>query len=191
MRYFIICVQEQNQKPCNHIATGNKEKMKYINETVRRQDRLMNEADAKTLLENGEYGILSMCDDETGGAYGIPVNYVWDGHDALYIHCAPEGRKLRCIAGNPNVSLCVIGHTHLIPNKFTTEYESVVLSGTARIHLTDEEKMQALRCILSKFSPADKVVGEKYARNSFHRVEIIRIDITEWSGKCKHVHAAD
>jgi hypothetical protein len=34
-------------------------------------------------------------------------------------------------------------------------------------------------------------VGEKYARNSFHRVEIIRIDITEWSGKCKHVHAAD
>ena len=164
--------------------------MECVNDSVRRQDKLMDEHAATGLLMNSEYGILSLT-DKNGNAYGIPVNYVWDGHDAIYIHCAPEGRKLRCIASNPQVSFCVIGRTHLIPNKFTTEYESIVLSGTARINLTDDEKMQALRCILSKFSPEDKVVGEKYARNSFHRVEIIRIDITEWSGKCKHVHAAD
>ena len=43
--------------------------MKYVNETVRRQDRLMDEAKALKLLENGEYGVLSMVSD--GGGYGI------------------------------------------------------------------------------------------------------------------------
>ena len=164
--------------------------MKYSNETVRRQDRLMDEHTATELLMNSEYWILSLTDKD-GKAYGIPVNYVWDGKDSIYIHCAPEGRKLQCMANNPNVSFCVIGHTHLIPDKFTTEYESIILRGKANIHLTDVEKMQALRGILQKFSPDDTVVGEKYAAKSFHRVEIIRIDITDWSGKCKHVHMRD
>jgi nitroimidazol reductase NimA-like FMN-containing flavoprotein (pyridoxamine 5'-phosphate oxidase superfamily) len=164
--------------------------MKYDNENVRRRDRLMDEATATELLTNSEYGVLSLT-DEDGKAYGIPVNYVWDGNDSIYIHCAPEGKKLRGIEKKTDVSLCVVGHTHLIPNKFTTEYESIVMQGTARIHLDDEEKMRALRLIIRKFSPNDAVIGEKYAKGSFHRVEIIRIDVSLWSGKCKHVHSAD
>lgn len=164
--------------------------MEYVNATVRRQDRLMDEKSAHELLSKGEFGILSLI-DESGEAYGIPLNYVWDGNDSLYIHCAPEGRKLRGIEKHPNVSFCVIGHTHLIPNKFTTEYESIILRGTAVIHLSDEEKMNALRLMLKKLSPHDTVVVEKYAHGSFHRVEIIRVDVKEWSGKCKHVHSAD
>ena len=78
--------------------------MKYSNEQVRRQDRLMDEAAARRLLKEGEYGILSM-QSEDGGGYGIPVSYVWDGGDLIYIHCAPEGRKLRCIDACAKVSL--------------------------------------------------------------------------------------
>ena len=81
--------------------------MKYVNETVRRQDRLMDEAKALKLLENGEYGVLSMVSD--GGGYGIPVNYVWNGKNSVYIHCAPEGRKLEALKDNNKVSLCIIG----------------------------------------------------------------------------------
>ena len=36
--------------------------MKYVNETVRRQDRLMDEARAIELLSTSEYGVLSMVD---------------------------------------------------------------------------------------------------------------------------------
>ena len=59
--------------------------MKYSNEDVRRQDRLMSEADAIKLLTDGEYGVLSM-QAEDGGGYGVPLNYVFDGQHSLYMH---------------------------------------------------------------------------------------------------------
>lgn len=63
--------------------------MQYDNTQVRRQDRLLDEEAARSLLRDGEYGILSMR-DENGKSYGLPINYVWDNDNALYIHCAPR-----------------------------------------------------------------------------------------------------
>ncbi len=160
--------------------------MKYINETVRRQDRLLDEERALELLNTSEYGILSMI-DEDGKPYGIPVNHVWDGKESVYIHCAPEGKKLRAITRNPDVSLCIIGQVNLLPSQFTTEYESVILYGKARINLPDDEKMAALHLLIDKLSADFKDLGDKYAHKSFHRVEIIRIDFSEFSGKRKKV----
>lgn len=158
----------------------------YHNDKVRRQDRLLDEAKATELLLRGEYGTLSMsCPDE--GAYGIPVNYVWDGDQSLYVHCAPVGRKLQCMEKEPRVSFCVVGKTNVLSDKFTTEYESIVLQCTAHRGLSDAERMKALSLLLDKYSPHDKAVGMKYAEKSFHRTEIIRLQVTEWSGKCKRM----
>lgn len=165
--------------------------MKYTNDTVRRQDRLLAEDRAIELLRNNEYGVLSLYDKENDCAYGIPVNYVWDQKESIYIHCAPEGRKLRCIDENANVSFCVVGRTNLLPNKFTTEYESIVLEGKAHRNLSCEEKMKGLESILDKFSSPFKTMGMKYTQKSFGRVEVLRIDITQWSGKCKSVPKSD
>lgn len=162
--------------------------MKYVNDTVRRRDRLMDEARAWELLRNGEYGVLSMVSE--GGGYGIPVNFVWDGKNSAYIHCAPEGRKLEAIKANNKVSLCIIGNVNLLPGKFTTEYESAIFFGTAHTQLSDEEKMDALHLLIDKLSSDFKEIGDVYAHKSFHRVEIIRIDFTEFSGKRKKVPLA-
>ena len=164
--------------------------MRYVNETVRRQDRLMGEARAIELLSTSEYGVLSMVDKD-GTAYGVPLNYVWDGKNSIFIHCAPVGHKLEALEKNPNVSFCIIGDVKLLPGKFTTEYESVVLKGVAHIHLSPEERMAALLKLVDKLSPDFKELGAKYSKMSFHRVNIIRVDFTEYSGKCKHVHTAD
>lgn len=160
--------------------------MDYNNRNVRRQDRLLEEENAIMLLRKGEYGILSL-QGEKGGAYGVPVNYVWDNRNSIYIHCAPEGRKLQCIVLCPQVSFCVVGKTRVIADKFTTAYESIILHGEARIRLVPEERRQALSLLLSKYSPHDKITGLQYAEKSLYRTEIIRLDITEWSGKCKRV----
>ena len=50
--------------------------MKFNNEEVRRQDRLLDEKRAFEILQSGEYGVLSMQDENGTGAYGVPVNYV-------------------------------------------------------------------------------------------------------------------
>ena len=71
--------------------------MIYNNSQIRRQDRTLDEDSAAKLLKEGEYGVLSMQAEDGNGAYGIPINYVWDGGNSIYIHCAPAGRKLNCI----------------------------------------------------------------------------------------------
>lgn len=161
--------------------------MEYTNESVRRQDRLLDEERACTLLREGEYGVLSMVDEDGNAAYGIPVNFVWDGTNAIYLHCAPQGRKLRCIAAHPDVSFCVVGATHVVSHKFTTGYESIVLDCQAHTGLDTEERKHALQLLLQKYSPNDTTVGLKYAEKSFHRTEIIKLEIRRFSGKCKRV----
>ena len=153
--------------------------MKNINDTVRRQDRLLDETRSIELLRESEYGVLSMVSE--GEGYGIPINYV---------HCAPEGRKLKAIRENPNVSLCVIGRVHLLPKNFTTEYESAIFFGKARVDLSDDEKMEALHLLIDKLSPEFKELGDTYAHKSFHRVEIIRVDFSTFSGKRKKLKKA-
>lgn len=162
----------------------------FDNQKVRRQDRLLDRGRAEALLRVGEYGVLSMAEaGEDGGvmAYGIPVNFVWDGGECIYLHCAPDGRKLRCISRYARVSFCIVGHTHVLSSKFTTEYESVVLDCRARVGLPVEERRRALSLLLDKYSPADKTVGLRYAEKSFHRTEVVRLDILAASGKSKCV----
>ena len=163
--------------------------MKYNNNTVRRQDRLLDKTDAMELLRYGEYGVLSMVEmrEKTFAGYGIPINYIWDGNHSIYFHCATDGYKLTSLAKNQMVSFCIIGHTNVISQKFTTAYESIIVRGKMDLELSPEERMSALMLMLNKYSPADKEIGIKYAEKSFHRTKIMRLDISEISGKTKRV----
>lgn len=155
----------------------------YSNHNVRRQDRLLEQDTAVELLSTGEYGVLSL--SGVDGAYGIPLSYVWDAEDAIYFHCAPEGEKLVHIKHNPNASFAIVGHTKVLSAKFTTEYESLIISGAVEVVEDEAEKMAALELILDKYSPTDKVVGMKYAEKSFSRTAILKLTIKTVSGKCK------
>ena len=123
----------------------------------------------------------------SSAASDVYKRQVWNKKNSIYIHCAPEGRKLHCIKRCNTVSFCIIGKTHIISNQFTTEYESIILKCRAYIGLNEEERINALHLLIEKYSPNDKVIGNQYAQKSFHRTEIIRLDIEEASGKCKHI----
>ena len=162
-------------------------KKNYNNNNVRRQDRLLDESAAIGLLRSGEYGVLSMVvpfGNDIGG-YGIPISYVWDGENSIYFHCAFEGHKLKCLKANPATSFCIVGHTKIIPHQFATAYESVIIRGNVNLELSSEERMKALMLILDKYSPAYKEAGIKYTEKSFHRTNVIRLDIKEISGKAR------
>ena len=161
--------------------------MEYINDLIRRKDRLLSEDEAMSLLENGEYGVLSISSTEEG-VYGIPINYVWDKQQSIYFHCAPEGRKL-CILQNCNqASFCVVGRTRVVSNQFSTEYESIVINGTMICQLEETEKRKALELLLDKYSPEDKKVGLKYIEKSFHRTHVLKLVIKVISGMCKKIN---
>lgn len=153
----------------------------YSNESVRRQNRLMEQSDALRLLADGEYGVLSTVVD--GKAYGVPMSYVWDAQDSIYFHCAQQGEKMKCIGGS--VSFAVVGHTRVLSAQFSTEYESIIAKGVIVQVLSEVEKMRALELILDKYSPDDKTAGMEYARRAIEKTAILRLDIESMSGKIR------
>ena len=149
---------------------------------VRRTDRAISTSDAIDLLASANYGVLSTV-GEDGRPYAIPLSFVFHGR-VIYLHCAKEGRKLDNLRNNPAVSFCVVGHTKVLPGEFATEYESAIASGTARL-ISGDEKQQALIKFLEKYSPDYIEQGLEYIAASIDKVEIIRIDVDEISGKAK------
>ncbi|MBQ9255244.1 MAG: pyridoxamine 5'-phosphate oxidase family protein [Bacteroidales bacterium] len=160
--------------------------MIYDNSKVRRQDRLLSEQRAKEIIETMEYGFLAMIDKE-GLPYCIPLNYAYDGKNSFYVHCAKEGRKIDALKTNPLCTFTIVGNTKPLPDKFTTEYESVILQCNANINLSDEEKYLGHDVFIQKYCPNFLEQGRVYAQKSFHRMEIIRFDILQISGKAKKV----
>lgn len=158
--------------------------MKYDNSAVRRQDRLLDEAVAMELLQSGEYAFLSMTTDE--GAYGVPINYVVED-DTIYIHCAPEGRKLRAIAYDSRVSLCVVGHSRVVGEQLTTAYSSVIVAGRAQIVEDEALKRHALQLLVDKYASDFREEGYRALGRSLHRTAVVAIAIESISGKAKRV----
>jgi nitroimidazol reductase NimA-like FMN-containing flavoprotein (pyridoxamine 5'-phosphate oxidase superfamily) len=150
---------------------------------LRRNDRQLDDAAALALLKRGEYGILSTSDGN-GQPYGIPVNYVVM-EDSIFFHCATEGRKLENITANNGVSFCVVGQTELIPEKFSTRYESVVVSGRAEVIMDDVLKGNALRALIVKYASDHITSGEAYIEKLKDKTAVVRIDIDKMVGKAR------
>jgi uncharacterized protein len=149
---------------------------------ARRADRTISKEEADELLDRAEYGILSTVGAD-GLPYGIPVSYCVIGDD-IYFHCAMEGRKLDNIAHNPQVSFCVVGKTNVLPDKFSTEYESTVVSGTAG-EVFDKEKQKGLEGLLHKYSVGHFEKGLKYIEALNYKTRVYRIHIESISGKAR------
>lgn len=149
---------------------------------MRRQDRKIDNTAAVRILESGQYGILSTtC--SSGYAYGVPLSYAYS-NGCIYFHCAVEGQKLENIEYNNKVSFCVVGATELLPEKFSTKYESVIVFGKAS-EVYGDEKQEALIAILRKYSPEHMDNGIKYINNDSSKTKVIKIDPEHMTGKTR------
>jgi nitroimidazol reductase NimA-like FMN-containing flavoprotein (pyridoxamine 5'-phosphate oxidase superfamily) len=149
---------------------------------MRRKDRAITENEAIEILTKGEYGILSMCNPENEG-YGIPLNYVLDDTN-IYFHGATAGSKLDYLRINNRVSFCVVGNTTVIPSDFGTLYESAIVSGTTS-EIAGNEKREALRSIIKKYSADFIKEGNEYIDTLYDRVSVIKLSIQSITGKAK------
>lgn len=147
---------------------------------MRRKDREIDQKEAMELLIRGEYGTLSTI-GEDGYPYGLPVNYVVM-ENRIYIHCAKEGQKLSNIGYSDKVSFSVVGHTMVVPEEFSTNYESAVVYGRAK-HITDEEKESVLFAFIEKYSPNRIEEGKAYIARMGGATTVIGIEIERLTGK--------
>ena len=150
--------------------------------SLRRKDRAISEAEAMELLGKAEYGILSTVSDD-GQPYGVPLNFCIV-EDCLYFHHAIEGHLIENLTGNPLVSFCIVGDTELMPEKFGTLYESVILSGNIE-EVFEAQKLTGLEGLVAKYSPDFKEEGREYIEKLWDRTRVFKIKISNISGKAR------
>lgn len=150
--------------------------------TIRRKDRVMSDKDAKELLLKGEYGILSTVSAD-GRPYGVPLNYSYS-EEVIYFHCALEGHKLENIEGNKMVSFCVVGNTEVLPDKFATKYESVIVFG-GTCEVTGEEKQKGLVELVKKYSSGFMKEGLEYIAKIGSKARVYKIMVESITGKAR------
>jgi nitroimidazol reductase NimA-like FMN-containing flavoprotein (pyridoxamine 5'-phosphate oxidase superfamily) len=149
---------------------------------LRRKDRGITDAEAQELLERGEYGVLATVSGD-GAPYAVPLSYCVIDH-GIYFHCATEGHKLENLAVESRVSFCVVGATEVLAGKFSTRYESVIVSGRAT-EVFDDEKQRGLAGLVAKYSAAFSDAGLAYIASGSARTRVFRIDIETISGKAR------
>lgn len=149
---------------------------------MRRSDRAIPDSEARQILQAGEYGILSTVSAD-GQPYGVPVSYAYTG-EVIYFHCAVEGHKLENLSSNNRVSFCVVGQTQVLPDKFATNYESVIVFGKA-FEVVDDEKQAGLVELLKKYSPDFMEKGERYIKGDAPNTKVYKIAAESLTGKAR------
>ena len=149
---------------------------------LRRKDRAITEEEAIALLNKAEYGVLSTV-TENGEPYGVPLNFCVIDH-CIYFHCAVEGRKIDNIKQNKSVSFCAVGNTEILPDKFGTKYESVIVSGEVE-EVFDMNKQLALEGLLHKYSLEFIDKGIKYIEGLKEKTRVFKITINKLTGKAR------
>ena len=149
---------------------------------IRRKDRAISQAEATALLKKAEYGVLSTV-SEKGEPYGVPLNFcVID--NAIYFHCAVEGKKIENIKHNKSVSFCAVGNTEILPDKFGTKYESVVVSGEIE-EVFNSDKQNALEGLLHKYSNGYFDKGLTYIEDLREKTKVFKVTVNNISGKAR------
>jgi len=149
---------------------------------LRRKDRAITQEEAIVLLNKAEYGVLSTV-TENGKPYGVPLNFcIID--NCIYFHCAIEGQKIDNIKKNKSVSFCVVGNTEILPAKFGTKYESVIVSGEVE-EVFDINKQIALEGLLQKYSSEFFDNGIKYIEGLREKTRVFKITINNLTGKAR------
>ena len=151
--------------------------MKY---EMRRAKQRLSPDESLAILEKGSSGVLALWDGEE--PYAVPLSYVY--HEGkLYFHCARAGRKLEAARVCPKASFCVVAADNVIPEKYTTAYRSVIVSGRLRIIEDEAEMIPALRQLAEKYHPGHSEDAEREISAGLSHMFMLELCADEISGK--------
>lgn len=148
---------------------------------MRRIRQQLSHEESIGILEKATSGTLALLGDN-GYPYALPISYVYaDGK--LYFHSALSGHKVDAIRRCDQASFCVIVQDDVVPEKYTTEYRSVIAFG--RIHLIEDEteKMRTARLLGERYNPGQEEALQKELEHGFAHMLMIRLDIEHLTGK--------
>jgi len=142
---------------------------------MRRKDRALSETDAREILNNGKFGVLSVMGDD-GYPYGVPLHYVVIEEKVYFHSTADGGHKEDSLNQNAKVSFTVIETEDAIKAR------SAILFGT--MELVPDRREMVLEQFVEKFVPdfawEQAKSGIPFAKNAIHAY---RLNIDHITGK--------
>jgi nitroimidazol reductase NimA-like FMN-containing flavoprotein (pyridoxamine 5'-phosphate oxidase superfamily) len=150
---------------------------------IKKSGSTMESEESLEILKNGVYGVLSTV-GEDGYAYGVPLNYIYDG-SSVFFHCGFNGHKIDNLHFDDKVSFCVVGNNEIAPSILSMRYKSVIVFGRAN-EAQGEEKREALKLFIEKYTPQFRSKGMEHIENSIDGTCVYKIKVEHISGKSRH-----
>jgi nitroimidazol reductase NimA-like FMN-containing flavoprotein (pyridoxamine 5'-phosphate oxidase superfamily) len=150
---------------------------------MRRKDReITDRADIEAVLNEATVCRIALADG--GVPYIVPLSFGYED-GSVYIHSAPEGKKIAMLEKNPRccfeVDICDQVIRDEKPCSWGIRYRSVIGSGRAEILNGSEEKRHGLNCIMQHYGGGT----HEFSEHDLGSVAVIRITIESMTGK-KH-----
>lgn len=169
----------------------------------------MPESFAHYVVDKAAFGVMAFCDEERG-PYTVPLSLVRVG-STLYFHSAQSGRKVELARQTPLVSVTFVGdvqvpdvrkkeelddmladpsrHRNFGSRVFTTEFESVHITGRVFEVVDAKEKIMALRALCEKFTPEKMAYFDAAVHVSLSVTAVFKLEIEEMAAKRKRLDA--
>jgi uncharacterized protein len=148
---------------------------------MRRKDReIADRAAMEAIIRSGRVCHLAMSDG--GQPYVVPLSYGYrDG--VLYLHGAPEGRKIDVLKRNAAVCFDIVSECELVSAPtacgWSMKYRSVIGFGTASFVADADEKAEALGVVMRQYSTGTFA----FPPEAVAKTTVIRVDIQSMTGK--------
>ena len=141
----------------------------------------MPEEEAIKVLESADSGVLAVLGDEDY-PYTVPMSYIYaDGK--IYFHSGSSGHKNDAIKKHDKASFCVVNKDEVIPEKYTTNYRSVVAFGRLRF-VEDKEEIRRITAMLTMKYCSDFAEGiPKKIDAVINNLAVIEMEIEHLTGK--------
>lgn len=154
---------------------------------MRRKDREVQDITVVLqIIERSDTIRIGMVED--GTAYMVPLSFGYAYKDEMlhfYFHSANEGRKVRLLAENPNVTFEMdTAHCFLEKEEgcgCTMDFASVMGQGVVTCLTDEEEKKAGLRHLLSHYTGNRKEFQDAVAAGT----NVYRLDVEKASLSCK------
>lgn len=149
---------------------------------IRRKNQILTAEECIRILEAASSGVLAVLGDEDY-PYAVPLSYVY-GDGKIYFHCAVSGHKLDAVRQHDKVSFCVIYQDQIVPEKYTTYFQSVIVFGRMRILQDEKEKRNAIEKLSLKYAPCDSVQSRNQEIDRYwNALCMMELEIEHMSGK--------
>ncbi|MGB7969825.1 MAG: pyridoxamine 5'-phosphate oxidase family protein [Methanobacterium sp.] len=151
---------------------------------MRRIDKEINNLQSiESILQEADHCVIAL--SHNNSPYMVPMNFGFKDN-ILYFHSSPEGRKIEILKINNKVSFAVQIKTEIVKNKkacnWGMKYMSVIGEGYAYFIKNNNEKVEALNIIMSKYSDNESNTFE-YSETALNNVTLIKVEVNQLKGK--------